>query len=425
MSLTQKAIDTLAKNDRGGFTIPTEGLYPYQWNWDSAFIALGIATYDMDRAWTEITSLLEGQWPDGMIPSIIFRSDDPDYFPGPSRWGKTPGKIPSTGVSQPPVLATAVRKLTETGSLQDRARRFEVFDQIFAFHKWFHHARTADGIVATVHPWETGRDNCPEWNIGLDNMTIAPDLEPYTRMDNKHVDPSFRPSQDQYDKYLTIVQFGRSINWDQRRLTDEGPFLMADPNLHFVLLRADKDLLAMGRELEQPGEKLKEIEGWIAKGESATDYLWSEELGAFTARDIRTGAFSKGFSNCSALCFYADSGSPEQRARVLENLHRISRKVDFMLPSWDPDAEGFEAQRYWCGPLWPQMNYMTSLGLAEQGEVQLAQKTRDDLCRAIEKSGFWECFNPLTGEGCVGANFSWTAAVWLSWQHETKLQGVA
>ena len=333
--------------------------------------------------------------------------------------------IPSTGVSQPPVLATVVRQLTKAGGPRDVARVVEVFDRIFAWHKWFHDARTADGIVATVHPWETGRDNCPEWDIGLDLMTIAPDLAPYIRKDNKHVDPRFRPSQEQYDKYLTIVQFGESVGWDQRRLTDEGPFLMADPNIHFVLLRADKDLLAMAQLLGKSEDVIQAINGWIAKGEAASDYLWNEELGAFTARDIRTGAFSPGFSNCSALCFYADTGTPDQRARVVANLTRIADKVDFMLPSWDPDAAGFEAQRYWCGPLWPQMNYMTSLGLAEQGEAALAQKVRDDLCRAIEKSGFWECFNPLTGEGCVGANFSWTAAVWLSWQHETKLEGVA
>ena len=425
MSLTQKAIETLAQNDRGGFTIPTEGLYPYQWNWDSAFVALGIATYDMDRAWAEVTSLLEGQWPDGMIPSIIFRSDDADYFPGPSRWGKTPGPIPSTGVSQPPVVATVVRQLTDDGTKQDMARRDQVFDQLFAYHKWFHAARTAQGIVATVHPWETGRDNCPEWNIGLDQMTVAPDLAPYTRMDNKHSDPRFRPSQDQYDKYLTIVQFGESIGWDQRRLTDEGPFLMADPNIHFVLLRADKDLLAMAHSLGKAADVTDEIKGWIAKGEAATDTLWSEELGAFTARDLKTGTFSTGFSNCSALCFYADSGTAAQRQQVLANLKRINGKVDYMLPSWDPDAADFEAQRYWCGPLWPQMNYMTSLGLAEQGETTLAQKIRYDLCRAIEKSGFWECFNPITGEGCVSTNFSWTAAIWLSWQSETKRESAA
>ena len=425
MTLMQTAIDILSRNDRGGFTIPTKGLYPFQWNWDSAFIALGIATYDTDRAWGEITSLIEAQWPDGMIPSIIFRSDDPDYFPGPSRWGKTLGPIPSTGISQPPVLATVVRKLTEGGSAQDIARKGEVFDAIYRWHAWWHDARTVDGIVTTVHPWETGRDNCPEWNIGLDAMDVAPDLAPYTRMDNKHVDPRFRPSQEQYDKYLTIVQFGESVDWDQRRLTDEGPFLMADPNLHFVLLRADKDLLAVAKELGKPQAVITQIEAWIAKGETATDTIWNPKLGAFTARDMRSGAFSGGFSNCSALCFYADTGTADQHEATLDHMTRIAGQVGFMLPSWDPEAPDFEAQRYWCGPLWPQMNYMTALGLAEQGHSDIAARVQNDLCRAIEKSGFWECFNPLTGEGCVGANFSWTAAVWLSWQHDEKLEGVA
>lgn len=158
MSLTQDATDLLARNDRGAYTIPTAGLYPYQWNWDSAFAALGFATFDMKRAWAEVRSLIAGQWPNGMIPSIIFRSDDPDYFPGPSRWGKTPGPIPSTGVSQPPVLATVVRQIAG----DDPVRMNEVFDSLFAFNGWYHRDRTAEGIVATVHPWETGRDNCPE-----------------------------------------------------------------------------------------------------------------------------------------------------------------------------------------------------------------------------------------------------------------------
>lgn len=425
MSLTQTAIDILARNDHGGFTIPTKGLYPYQWNWDSAFTALGIATFDKDRAWREITSLIEGQWPDGMIPSIIFRSDDPNYFPGPSRWGKTLGDIPSTGISQPPVLATVVRKLTDSATGQDQAQRAEVFDAIYDWHAWWHDNRTVDGIVATVHPWETGRDNCPEWNLGLEAMDIAADLAPYTRMDNKHVDPSFRPSQEQYDKFLTIIQFGKSINWDQRRLTDEGPFLMADPNLHFILLRADKDLRAMAADLGKPQKIIDQIDLWIAKGEAATDTIWNPDLQAFTARDMRSGVFSNGFSNCSALCFYADSGTTEQLSATLDHLNRIAAQVDFMLPSWDPAAADFEPQRYWCGPLWPQMNYMTALGLSEKGYTQMASRVQNDLCRVIEKNGFWECFNPHTGEGCVGNNFSWTAAVWLSWQHDEKLQGVA
>ncbi len=37
--LDQKAQEVLEGNDKGGYTIPTAGLYPYQWNWDSAFAA--------------------------------------------------------------------------------------------------------------------------------------------------------------------------------------------------------------------------------------------------------------------------------------------------------------------------------------------------------------------------------------------------
>ena len=40
----------LRANDRGGYTVPTAGLYPYQWNWDSAFAAYGFAQFDMTRA---------------------------------------------------------------------------------------------------------------------------------------------------------------------------------------------------------------------------------------------------------------------------------------------------------------------------------------------------------------------------------------
>lgn len=33
----------------------------------------------------------------------------------------------------------------------------------------------------------------------------------------------------------------------------------------------------------------------------------------------------------------------------------------------------------------------------------------------IEGAGFFEYFCPLTGRGCGGDGFSWTAATWLAW----------
>ena len=52
--------------------MPTKGLYPYQWNWDSAFAALGFAEFDLARAWAEIETLMSGQWESGMVPHILF-----------------------------------------------------------------------------------------------------------------------------------------------------------------------------------------------------------------------------------------------------------------------------------------------------------------------------------------------------------------
>ena len=113
-SLDEQAKAILAKNDRGGFTIPTARLYPFQWNWDSVFIALGLATMDDDRAWRELEMLTEGQAHDGMIPSIIFRNEDADYFPGNNVWQTKNGSINGTGISQPPVLASTVAHFVKT-----------------------------------------------------------------------------------------------------------------------------------------------------------------------------------------------------------------------------------------------------------------------------------------------------------------------
>jgi len=416
-----KALEILRQNDRGGYTVPTDRLYPYQWNWDSAFVALGFATFDRGRAWQELELLLEGQWADGMIPHIIFRQDDPDYFPGPSVWQTPDGKFPTGGISQPPVLTSIVMELIETGTKWDLDKATNMFDSLFRWHQWFHTARTPlnSHLIATVHPWETGRDNCPDWEPGMRRMSVRTDIPAYQRRDTSLIDPSMRPSNDEYDKYLSIVMAGRELAWDQTRLTREGPFCMYDPGLIFVLHRADKDLLDLARLLGKRNEA-DQLREWINATDADLGRIWNHEFGAFCARDVASGEFSQGFSNASALCFYAHAGNTEQKLSTLNHLHRISHQVDFMMPSWDPEHPDFEQKRYWCGPLWPQMNYMLWRGLSENRQSYLASRMQSDLASAILKSGFWECFDPVNGDGCVGTDFSWTSALWLAWLSPLK-----
>ncbi|MEM9628938.1 MAG: hypothetical protein AAGA21_22100 [Pseudomonadota bacterium] len=412
----RQAIDILKTNDRGGFTVPTSRLYPYQWNWDSAFVALGFMTFDMERAWREIEMLFEGQWADGMVPHILFRRDDPDYFPGPSVWRAGNDNLPSSGHAQPPVIATVVRDLMEAGGEACEHRARGLFDRLLAYHRWFHLRRDPEGrgVIGIVHPWESGRDNSADWEEALMRVEVAPDLGTYERRDTAHIDAEERPKQAQYDRFLTLVKFGRDEGWNQDRIAREGQFFVADPGIQFILMRADRDLLAMAERFGKVAEA-DEIRGWLKQSEAGTEQLWNSDMAAFNARDLRTGDFSGAITSASALAFYAGAGSEAQRAAMLEHLKRICSQVEYALPSLDPEHARFEPKRYWLGPVWAIVNYMVSRGLQEAGQTALADRIKTDSRRLIEASGFHEYFHPRTGEGCGGGDFSWTAAMWLAW----------
>ncbi|MDQ3834935.1 MAG: glycoside hydrolase, partial [Actinomycetota bacterium] len=51
-----QAEEVLRQNDMGGWTRAAPGLYPHQWSWDSAFIAIGLAHLDVRRATRELRS---------------------------------------------------------------------------------------------------------------------------------------------------------------------------------------------------------------------------------------------------------------------------------------------------------------------------------------------------------------------------------
>src|SRR5262249_35152350 len=158
-ALTLDRIDEIARatlnaNDRGGYTVPNGRVYPFQWNWDSAFVALGFDTFDRDRAWIEIETLFKAQWQDGFVPPLVFWQEDEGYFPGPSVWGA--GRDPMTsGITQPPVAATVVRKLWESAEQAGesgtyRARLEGLFPKLLAWHRWFRDHRDPEGRGVVV-----------------------------------------------------------------------------------------------------------------------------------------------------------------------------------------------------------------------------------------------------------------------------------
>ena len=424
MNLSSQAIDILKTNDMGGYTVPTQGMYPFQWNWDSAFVALGFMTFNADRAWQEIETLFEGQWEDGFVPHIVFRKDEPGYFPGPTFW-QCPNAVQTSGITQPPVAASMVYRLVNFDLNNiDTSRLRAIFPKLLAWHRWFKTCRDPlnKGLVLTVHPWETGRDNNPEWDApaaAVDTSKVGP----YQREDLSHADSAMRPHKEDYDRYVALVEYGRSTGWDHKTIGLESPFRVYDVGMSFMLLRANRDLKALALILGE-SEAAQEIESWIETSETEINYLWNEDIKCFCSRDIIADRFSGIVTNTSFLANYAGVGSTEQRQNLINHLKRIANAANYIVPSTDPEHREFDDMRYWRGPIWAVVNFMIATGFRETNDTKWAENIETSTLSLIRKSGFFEAFSPISGDGTGGDNFSWTAAIWLELNRHNR-NGIA
>jgi len=92
---------------------------------------------------------------------------------------------------------------------------------------------------------------------------------------------------------------------------------------------------------------------------------------------------------------------------------RLSVAYCHLVPSHDPSDSRFDAKRYWRGPSWLIVNYLITAGLRLSAVNGLADKIEAQSLQLIESSGFAEYYDPITGEPCGGASFTWTAAMVL------------
>jgi len=411
----ESARKILEANDRGGYTVPNANVYPFQWNWDSAFVALGFQTFDERRAWTELETLFSAQWDDGMVPHIIFHQPADGYYPGPAAWGtrRTP---PTSGISQPPIAASAALKLFREARDAELAKAYaqRLLPKLLAWHRWWHETRDPDrsGLVTCVHPWESGRDNLPDWDAPLAAVTPVVDVSAL-RKDLTHVNASERPTHDFYNRVMTLVAQASAMGWDGARVARELDFRVCDLGIQCILLRADRDLRDLARALGDDNAAT-EIERWIARSDAAMARLWADDR-SFRSLDLRTGKLSPAITSATFLPLYAgavDEGTASALAKLFE---RMTARTRFAVPSTDPEFSGFDPHRYWRGPVWLVMNFIIADGFTGYGFADIAARMRADSAELVRRSGLREYFDPQSGAGLGGRDFSWSAAIALHW----------
>ncbi len=409
--LIARAQEVMRRNDRGHYTVPTHGLYPFQWNWDSALSALGFSHFDEARAWTEIDTLFAHQWEDGMVPHIIFHEQDDGYFPGPEVWA-TGRETPTTGITQPPVAGFAMHRLFERAKDKTLAEKHAraLLPRVHAWHEWFFRCRDPQGtgLVAVIHPWETGRDNSVDWDAAFERVPTD-GVQPFTRRDTQHANPAHRPTDEQYKRYIYLVQLFRSLGWDNSKLHDASPFQMVDPGFNAILARSCHDLADQADTLDEPAIAARS-RAFATKATAAMDTLWSDVHGQHLCLDRTTNTLTDSPSIGGILTVFAPIHSTRARA-LKERIETLSTSCEYLVPSHDPTTPEFDGLRYWRGPVWLIVNYMIADGLERAGQTEMAERIMADCLRLIHESGFAEYYDPITAEGCGGGHFTWTAAM--------------
>lgn len=421
-TIYEQAVEILERNDQGSYTVPTHGLYPFQWNWDSALSSLGQYYVDESRAWTEIETLFAHQWEDGMVPHIIFHKEDDGYYPGPDVW-RTNRTVPTTGITQPPVTGFAVRRLLERAKDKDMARRraAALLPKISAWHDWFYRSRDPNqsGLVAIIHPWESGRDNSVDWDAAFERVPTE-GVEEFQRRDLNHTNPDHRPTHEQYKRYIWLVQLFRSLDWDNSKLHDASPFQVVDPGFNAILLRSSQDLAAIAESLGETELAAKE-RARAESGLKALNKLWSEKRQQYLCYDRTIGALIDSPSIGGLLPVFAHIDKEHSKA-IANHINELGKKVTYLIPSHDPEDAQFDGARYWRGPSWLIVNFMISDGLKREGHTETAERIISDSVKLIELGGFAEYYDPMTGEPCGGLHFTWTAAMVIEF---LKLTGAA
>jgi hypothetical protein len=324
------------------------------------------------------------------------------------------------------VHALAVRRIweqTPAGRRPEiRERIRALFPKLVSWHRYLATQRDPEGsgLVTTFHPWE-GTDNSPRWDRALARIEVARP-GPYTRLDASQLgDPSQRPTDWDYDRYLWLVGQLRKYRYDDAEIYRHYPFLIKDVFFSAVLVAANAALLDLAGVAGASGADLGQVGRWRERGLAGLAGCIDAESGLCADYDVRTGEQIRLRTFAGFAPLFARSPDAAQVAAQL----RLLDSADFcgdprlrwrLLPSTSPAEPAFEPRNYWRGPVWPVISWLLWDSLTALGQHGRARELRrDSLAQVAANGDFAEYFEPFTGKPLGSPQQSWTAAVALDW----------
>jgi glucosylglycerate hydrolase len=246
--------------------------------------------------------------------------------------------------------------------------------------------------------------------------------KPYPRYDLQHVDdPSQRPTNADYDRYLWLVSLIKKAGCDERLIYRSHPFLVKDVLSSAILVAANEALLDLAEVVEASDGDRELIAGWIERGRRSLTACWDKDLQLCLDYDLRAARPLR----VRTVAGFAPLVAGGQSVERLEGLLDVLDSPAFVghpglrwpvPPSTSPEEPGFHPRSYWRGPTWPVFNWLLWWSLLQAGEAERAERLRRAALEQLTVGGgFGEYYEPFTGEPIGSLAQSWTAAVALDW----------
>ena len=426
--LVERAQTVLKDNDLGTWTRPAPGLYPHQWLWDSAFIAIGQSWYDPKRARLELLSLIRGQWANGMLPHMIFDQGS-DRITGANVWKSklspmAPPSVETSGITQPPVVAEAVLRVGERMNRKERHQFYsEMFSALLRYHGWLYRERDPhnEGLVVVIHPWETGLDNSPPWIAEMEHNQTPQWIRLVERF---HLDAIFNlfrqdtklvPAADRISTTVSLRLFHaqrrlRRKKYNSMEILRRSHFSINDVFFNAILVRNNHLLQEIAHEI---GETIPaDLRESFERAKHGLEELWCEEDQCYYSRNFITKEWIREAYIGSLAPLYSGAISKERAQRLVAQLNNpLEYATRFPVPSVPLTSRHFHHLKYWQGPTWINTNWILIDGLRQYGYTAEAQYIEEQTFQLIEQHGFHEYFSPIDGTPSGAKHFSWTAAL--------------
>ena len=359
--------------------------------------AIGLAHINFSAAAEEIRSLFVGQWKNGMLPSIVFGKKGVEDDPMIADFWKVENcqfssdEVHTSGLTQAPIFGFVLLQMYELAEDKKVAKSFlqEMYPKIYAFHQYLYTNRDSEdeGLIALIHPAESGMSGSPVWDSILDKIPV------------KKAETEKR-KQD-YERFEYIVSQLQANEFDEIKIAKNCPIRVQEPLFNAILSWSNEAMIEIGRIL---GEDVTDFVLWNELTVySMNEKLWDEEQGIYNAYDLVSKTFIPGETLSGLLPIMTDVPNIDQAENILRNIKDeffsgTAENPMYLCPTYDVTAENIQLDKKNRGAVCIYQNWLLYQGLQRFEMTAIAQKVKDDSLELVEKYGFCESFNPLKTE---------------------------